>query len=139
MKSTKDVKMKKSNLEYYFGKMLPEFSAQIMERILELSSKKSAKLPMKTLLFLNLKNGPLQESSWEKIFLSHGEYSMLGIGESPKDVKESTLSQILEENPHPKYSLSATACEGILRRAKINGKILTKELETALKIQAGII
>jgi hypothetical protein len=42
------------------------------------------------------------------------------------------LSQILEDCPHPKYSLSAKACQGILNRANRRGKELPKELEIAL-------
>lgn len=57
---------------------------------------------------------------------------MLNIGESPKDAKEYTLSQILEDNVPQKYFLSAKACEGILRRAKEKGKQIAPELEQAL-------
>ena len=35
---------------------------------------------------------------------------------------ESTLSQILDTTPHPKYYLSQKACLGILRRAEARGK-----------------
>jgi hypothetical protein len=38
----------------------------------------------------------------------------------------------LEENAHPKYYLSARACEGILRRAESRGKELPKMLKEAL-------
>ena len=47
-------------------------------------------------------------------------------------VRESRLSQILEENAHPKYYLSARACEGILRRAEARGKELPPILKEAL-------
>jgi len=60
---------------------------------------------------------------------------MLNTGVSPKDVKESFLSQILEDTPHPKYYLSKTACLGILRRARARGKELPKQLKIALEIQ----
>ena len=50
---------------------------------------------------------------------------------------ESRLSQILEDTPHPKYSLSARACAGILRRAERRGKKLPPELEAALLAQCG--
>lgn len=47
------------------------------------------------------------------------------------------LSQILEASPHPKYSLSAKACLGIVRRAERRGKELPPLLKTALLNQAG--
>ena len=47
----------------------------------------------------------------------HGECWMPNIGESPNVDVESSLSQILEDNPHPKYYLSEKATSGILRRA----------------------
>ena len=64
------------------------------------------------------------------------EFSTRSFGECPSDAVESRLSQILEDTPHPKYSLSAKACAGILRRAERRGKKLPPELETALKMQA---
>jgi DNA (cytosine-5)-methyltransferase 1 len=48
------------------------------------------------------------------------------------------LSQILEDNPHPKYYLSARACKGILERAKRRGKALPEVLEKALRAQASL-
>jgi hypothetical protein len=63
---------------------------------------------------------------------------MLNIGECPNAVKESFLSQILEDNPPEKYYLSAKACTGILRRAKERGKTLPPMLEQALIAQAGM-
>ena len=44
-----------------------------------------------------------------------------------------SLSDILEESPDPKYSLSAKACTGILRRAEKRGKALPNRLATALQ------
>lgn len=60
------------------------------------------------------------------------EFSTHSFGECPSDAVESRLSQILEDTPHPKYSLSAKACAGILRRAERRGKKLPPELEAAL-------
>lgn len=65
-----------------------------------------------------------------------GVYSTLSFGESPSVAVESHLSQILEEQPLPKYSLSATACRGILRRAAKRGKPLPDILKQALELQA---
>jgi len=66
------------------------------------------------------------------------EFSMRSFGEYPSAAVESRLSQILEDTPHPKYSLSAKACAGILRRAEWRGKKLPPELEAALVRQARI-
>ena len=64
--------------------------------------------------------------------LSRGGYLMRSFGESPSAAVVSRLSQILEETPHPKYFLSATACAGILRRAEKRGKELPEILRAAL-------
>ena len=53
-------------------------------------------------------------------------------GECPSVENVSLLSQILEEIPHPKYSLSAKACQGILRRAEKREKKLPELLEKTL-------
>lgn len=50
----------------------------------------------------------------------------------------SSLSQILEAEPHPRYYLSRTACLGILRRASERGKELPPQLKAALMMQAGL-
>ena len=51
---------------------------------------------------------------------------------SPNEGKESRLSQILEQKPHPKYFLSEKACQGILNRAERRGKTLPEQLRQAL-------
>ena len=61
---------------------------------------------------------------------------MLSFGEYPSVGAESHLSQILEDSPHPKYSLSAKACQGIIRRAERRGKPLPDLLRTVLEKQA---
>lgn len=65
-----------------------------------------------------------------------GAYSTLNTGESPNAGVESRLSQILEERPHTKYSLTPKACMGILRRAERRGKELPEALKAALINQA---
>lgn len=65
-----------------------------------------------------------------------GVYSMRSFGECPKDGVESHLSQILEDNPHPKYCLSAKACLGILNRAARRGKDLPEALKASLLMQS---
>ena len=62
----------------------------------------------------------------------------LNIGEQPRTVIQTKLSQILERNPDPKYNLSAKACQGILNRAERRGKKLPEALEKALRAQAGL-
>lgn len=68
--------------------------------------------------------------------LWRGAYSMLSFGECPSVDVESHLSQILEDYPHPKYSLSAKACQGILNRASRRGKQLPENLRRALELQS---
>lgn len=76
--------------------------------------------------------GVMRGLSWATDGLSLGAYMTRSFGESPSVAVESRLSQILEDNPHPKYCLSAKACQGILRRAKQRGKKLPEQLKDAL-------
>lgn len=55
----------------------------------------------------------------------------------PNAAAVSRLSQILEATPQEKYSLSAKACQGILRRAERRGKDLPETLKTVLLMQSG--
>ena len=65
--------------------------------------------------------------------VSAGVCLMLNTSESPNVAVECSLSQVLEtENVPAKYSLSAKACQGILRRAGRRGKSLPPQLEQAL-------
>ena len=81
----------------------------------------------------------LGEFYWELISPWRGGASTLNTGVSPRDAKESSLSQILQADPPLKYYLSPKACLGILRRAFERGKELPKKLERALKIRAGLM
>ena len=81
----------------------------------------------------------LGEFYWELISPWRGGASTLNTGVSPKDAKESSLSQILQADPPLKYYLSPKACLGILRRAFERGKELPKKLDRALNIQAGLM
>jgi hypothetical protein len=66
--------------------------------------------------------------------LSNGVCLTLNTSEFPNDVVESSLSSILERGGvDSRYYLSKKACQGILRRAETRGKVLPKELETALR------
>lgn len=84
-------------------------------------------------LCLKMASGFLPEKSWETVSLSHGECWMRNIGASPSVARESTLSQILQANAPERYYLSATACQGILNRAKRRGKELPTMLREALE------
>lgn len=46
------------------------------------------------------------------------------------------FSDILEPNPPQRFSLSPTACQGILNRAVKRGRSLPAELDAALRAQA---
>lgn len=62
-----------------------------------------------------------------------GEFSTRSSSEWPSDAAVSSLSEVLETDVPPTYSLSPTACAGILRRAETRGKALPKELKEALE------
>ena len=64
---------------------------------------------------------------------SKQETSYLNVGEKPRVPVITKLSQVLEENPDPKYNLSQRACQGILGRAEKRGKVLPKMLKEALE------
>ena len=126
-----------SDLDTSFGKMSPEHSQVQTEKISMRSSKKPQELQTAVYLYLDLREGygNLLGAYWDMNSPLLGEFLMLSTGVSPKDVRESFLSQILEDTPHPKYYLSKTACLGILRRARARGKELPKQLKIALEIQ----
>ena len=92
--------------------------------------------------FLDLTPGAgnlLGQFEWEMRSALHGGAFLRNTGPSPRDATESCLSQILEDHPPKKYYLTTAACLGILRRAEEHGKPLPKALDTALRIQAGLI
>ena len=92
--------------------------------------------------FLDLTPGAgnlLGQFEWEMRSALHGGAFLRNTGPSPRDATESCLSQILEDHPPKKYYLTTAACLGILRRAKERGKPLPKALDTALRIQVGLI
>ena len=129
--------------DIWSGKMSLEPSAPTEEKTSQQSSKKqSVSQSRKPPLFLCLKRDSLQaDASWENAGALLGEFSMHSFGEHPislyhNGVGESHLSQILEDSPHQKYSLSAKACQGILNRANRRGKKLPEMLEKALVEQS---
>lgn len=122
----------------WYGKTSPERSAPTTGKTSGRSSRKrSGSSSRKPPLFLCLKrDGPQADASWVTDGALLGVYSMHSFGESPRDGAESYLSQILEDNPHPKYFLSAKACLGILNRAARRGKDLPEALKAALLMQS---
>ena len=124
--------------ELSYGKMSVELSQVQKEKTLDKSLNKSQKSNVKTYQFLNLQNGKMQDALWEEHLVLHGESWMHNISESPKDVRESFLSQILQEKVQEKYYLTKKACQGILNRAQIRNKKLPKLLENALKYQSTV-
>ena len=128
------------DLDTWCGKMSTEPSVATKERTSASSLKNSPKSQTKMPLFLCLtkESGQAADASWETDGASLGEYSMHSFGEHPvslyhNGVGESHLSQILEDNPHKKYCLSARACQGILNRAERRGKELPPMLKEALQ------
>jgi hypothetical protein len=67
------------------------------------------------------------------IATSNGVFLIRNSSEYPNGAGESLLSQVLEQNPLPKYLLSAKAAQGILRRSVGRGKELPPELKAALE------
>ena len=127
-----------------YGKTSPEHSAAESQRARtsELSWRKLSELSAIPFQSLDLTPGNgnlLGEFYWELISPWLGASSTLNTGASPKDAVVSSLSQILEAAPHPRYYLSRTACLGILRRARERGKELPPQLKTALMMQAGLL
>ena len=129
------------NPDLWSGKTSPEPSpvAVRREKISGSSSKKSWELSFIPYQYLDLTPGAgnlLGVFFWEILSPWHGGCWMRNTGASPSVAAESTLSQILEETPHPKYYLSEKACLGILKRAEKRGKVLPEILHRALVEQA---
>ena len=97
-----------------FGKTYPEFCHQTADGILEPSLR-----------------------YWRSAGMgSPTEFLMLGTSACPNGAEESTLSAVLETGDVPqRYYLTASACKGILRRAKRRGKKLPEKLKKALEMQ----
>lgn len=75
---------------------------------------------------------------WEILSPWRGAFLTLNTGASPRDAVASTLWQILEDKPHPRYYLTRKACLGILRRSSERDKPLPTALRGALELQAGL-
>ena len=129
--------------ESFHGKTFPEPSPQVIRpaRTSGSSLRRLLKYVYPTYMFLDLTPGNsnlLGGYEWEIRSPWAGASSMLNTGVSRNAEPESSLSQILEDSPHPRYYLSPKACLGILRRSKVRGKPLPKRLEAALLTQAGL-
>lgn len=132
------------DLGLWCGKTCPEpFPAvQKKARTSASSWKKSAALKAVPYMFLDLTPGHgnlLGEPYWEMISPWRGDALTLNTGVSPRDARESSLWQILQEQVPQKYYLTPKACLGILRRAQERGKELPPQLKAALMMQAGLI
>lgn len=111
------------------------------ERTSASSSRRSSALKTAPVQCLDLTPGHgdlLGRPYWEMNSAWLGDVWTLNSGVSPREERGSSLSQILEGSPHPKYYLSPKACLGILRRAKERGKELPPQLKEALMAQAGL-
>ena len=142
-----------ADLGIWSGKTSPEpLAAKKAQTSRQSSKKSSASSSRKPPMCLCLKKDGLHPDAstmtWEDGALL-GAYTTHSFGEQPSTLMDecgfealpngvgvSRLSQILEECPHPKYYLSAKACEGILRRAERRGKELPPMLKEALVAQS---
>ena len=127
---------------------LPESVEGLLENARDYSLKWSESLKKPKLSGSSLKMSPdychlTTEGIWE---LSSGRWLNSGMGshtgfltlntlEYPNAVEESLLSDVLEMTGEhlQKYSLSAKAAEGILRRSNRKGKTLPRQLQEALE------
>ena len=131
------------DLDLWCGRMYQEPSPAEpqKERISGSSSRRSSELKSVVFQSLDLTPGAgnlLGEFYWELISPWRGDASTLNTGVSPREEKESSLSQILQDDPPDKYYLTRKACLGILRRAYERGKELPRKLNRALEIQSGV-
>lgn len=128
----------------FAGRMYQAASAQARRtgRISGLSWRKLLDYIAPDYQFLDLSSDAgnlLGQYEWTTRSALHGGCWLRNTGPSPRDAIESFLSQILQVHPPKKYYLTTAACLGILRRAEERGKPLPKALDTALRIQAGLI
>lgn len=132
------------DLDSCAGKMSPVRSRAGTPRVRTSgsSSKKSSELSSVPFASLDLTPGAgnlLDEFYWEILSPWRGGASILNTGLAPRNEENVySLSQILEEDPHPKYYLTRKACLGILRRSAERGKELPPQLKEALEAQAGV-
>jgi len=131
-----------SDLGLWSGKMCPEHSAATKgetsrQSLKRSSASQSRKPPILKYLKKDGQLGVATTMKWEDDGAWLGECMTRNTGESPNAAVGSRLSQILEATPQEKYSLSAKACQGILRRAERRGKDLPETLKAVLLMQSG--
>ena len=121
-------------LDTLCGKTSPEHSVPTAEKTSTPSSNRSAPSVRKEYQFLDLRTGygNLLGAYWETVTVLPGGCSTHNTSESLRDADVSSLSEVLEMSAPEKYSLSAKACRGILRRAEKRGKVLPDMLREAL-------
>ena len=122
------------------GRMSPApFPAQRAETSTR-CSRNSYTLKNHSFMLLDLSPGAgnMLGPCWEYDPVWLGPPGTLNTSECPKDVVESSLSQILQASAPFKYYLTRLACLGILRRAEERNKPLPPMLEWALRVQAGL-
>ena len=122
------------------GRMSPvPFPAQRAETSTR-CSRNSSMLKNHSFMLLDLSPGAgnMLGPCWEYDPVWLGPPGTLNTSECPKDVVESSLSQILQASAPFKYYLTRLACLGILRRAEERNKPLPPMLEWALRVQAGL-
>jgi hypothetical protein len=74
-----------------------------------------------------------RSTRWQTQGISwNGGYWMRGGSEYPNGAEGCSLSDILEDRPPDRFSLSPKAAKGILRRAERRGRMLPMRLEAAL-------
>lgn len=130
-----------SDLGLWSGKTCPEHSRATKGETSRQSSKRSSasqsrKPPILKCLKRAGQLGGATTMKWEDDGAWLGECMMRNTGESPNAAVGSRLSQILEATPQEKYSLSAKACQNILRRAERRGKDLPETLKAVLLMQS---
>lgn len=130
-----------SDLGLWSGKTCPERSRATKGETSRQSSKRSSasqnrKPPILKCLKRVGTPGGATTMKWEDDGAWLGECMTRNTGESPNAAVVSRLSQILEATPQAKYSLSAKACQGILRRAERRGKDLPETLKAVLLMQS---
>ena len=123
--------------DIWSGRTYQEHSAPTREKTSGASLKKQSGSSKRMPIYLDLRRGGghTPDVLWAMGGALLGAYTMHSFGESPKEENVSLLSQILVDEAHPKYSLSAKACQGILNRANRRGKKLPEILQKALEAQ----
>ena len=118
-----------SNPQSSCGRMSPEYLARSTMR----SVAYSQGLPVNRQSCHQVENGQPLVLSLAPEEALRGEYLMLNTSDWPNGASVCLLSQVLEQTlTSGKYSLSSTACRGLLNRAEKRGKVIPEPLRSAL-------